>query len=203
MPFASANTPSRPMPAIDVADLHLPDTHADLLQGAAAGSRSTGPGATCHPGDPDRAARTGHASQPPAADDDASGEARHSAPWVGLAQLLGTALAAVTSAFVASRLGVAGTSAGAAFGSVVSSIGAAVYVNSIQHAGRRLRTGSAIAGRVVAARVPGWSPAGGTVGRSAPASFRPGQQERPCRANGSARPGWPGWAWACWRWPGS
>jgi hypothetical protein len=46
----------------------------------------------------------------------------------------------VTSAVAASYFGVTGTVIGAAFGSVVSSVAAALYAQSLTHAGRRIRT---------------------------------------------------------------
>ena len=55
-------------------------------------------------------------------------------------QLAGGALAAVTSAFAASTFGVTGTVVGAAFGSIVSSVAAAVYAHSLTTAGQRIRT---------------------------------------------------------------
>jgi hypothetical protein len=58
---------------------------------------------------------------------------------VRLSQLLATALAAVTAAFLGSRLGVAGTVTGAGVASVVSTIGTALYQNSIDRTGRAAR----------------------------------------------------------------
>jgi len=55
-------------------------------------------------------------------------------------QLAGGALAAVTTAVAASYFGVGGTITGAAFGSVMSSVASAVYVASLGHASRRIRT---------------------------------------------------------------
>lgn len=54
-------------------------------------------------------------------------------------QVLGGACAAVTSALAASFLGVGGTLAGAFVGSLVATIGAAVYAESLARAGKRLR----------------------------------------------------------------
>ncbi|HEY4024197.1 MAG TPA: hypothetical protein VGM75_36315, partial [Pseudonocardiaceae bacterium] len=58
---------------------------------------------------------------------------------VRLSQLLATALAAVTAAFLGSRLGVAGTVAGAGVASVVSTIGTALYQNSLERTTRAAR----------------------------------------------------------------
>ncbi len=58
---------------------------------------------------------------------------------LSLTQIAGGALAAVTAAVAASFLGVAGTLTGAALGSVVSSIGAAVYSTSLSRAARASR----------------------------------------------------------------
>ena len=58
---------------------------------------------------------------------------------VRLSQLLATALAAVTAAFLGSRLGVAGTVTGAGVASVVSTVGTALYQNSIDRTGRAAR----------------------------------------------------------------
>ncbi len=51
---------------------------------------------------------------------------------VKLSQLLATALAAVTAAFLGSRLGVAGTITGAGVASVVSTVGTALYQRSLE-----------------------------------------------------------------------
>jgi hypothetical protein len=68
-------------------------------------------------------------------DDDETREAdKRRAFGLTLPQLAGGALASVTTAVVASRLGVTGTVLGAAFGSVVSTIGAAIYGHSIERA---------------------------------------------------------------------
>ncbi len=58
---------------------------------------------------------------------------------LSLTQVLGGALAAVTAALAASFLGVAGTIAGAAIGSLVATVGSAVYDHSLRTAGARLR----------------------------------------------------------------
>ncbi len=52
----------------------------------------------------------------------------------------GGALASVTAALAASRLGVGGTLIGAAVGSVVSTIGGALYAHSLDRAGQRVIT---------------------------------------------------------------
>ena len=59
-------------------------------------------------------------------------------PDISAAQVAGSALAAVSAAVVASFLGVGGTIVGAALGSIVASIGGAVYSHSFQRAGYRL-----------------------------------------------------------------
>jgi hypothetical protein len=53
-------------------------------------------------------------------------------------QVLATALAAVTAAFLGSRLGVAGTVTGAGVASVVSTLGGALYQSSLDHTSRRV-----------------------------------------------------------------
>jgi hypothetical protein len=58
---------------------------------------------------------------------------------LSLTQIAGGALAAVTATVFASFFGVAGTVTGAALGSVVSSIGAAVYSTSLSRAARASR----------------------------------------------------------------
>jgi len=55
-----------------------------------------------------------------------------------LPQVAGGALAAVTAALAASRLGVTGTVLGAAFGSVISTVGGALYTHSIHRAHQRV-----------------------------------------------------------------
>jgi hypothetical protein len=59
-------------------------------------------------------------------------------PDISAAQVAGSALAAVSAGVVASFLGVGGTIMGAALGSVVASIGGAVYSHSFQRAGYKL-----------------------------------------------------------------
>jgi hypothetical protein len=59
-------------------------------------------------------------------------------PDISAAQVAGSALAAVSAAVVASFLGVGGTIIGAALGSLVASIGGAVYSQSFQRAGYKL-----------------------------------------------------------------
>jgi hypothetical protein len=54
-------------------------------------------------------------------------------------QLLATALAAVTAAFLGSRLGVAGTVTGAGVASVVSTVGTALYQQSLDRTGSAAR----------------------------------------------------------------
>ena len=58
---------------------------------------------------------------------------------LSVAQVLGSALAAATSALAASFLGVAGTIIGALVGSLVATVGSAVYAHSLETAGARLR----------------------------------------------------------------
>jgi hypothetical protein len=64
------------------------------------------------------------------------------AAFLGLTtpQVAGGALASVTAALAASRLGVGGTLIGAAFGSVISTIGGALYAHSLDRAGQRVIT---------------------------------------------------------------
>lgn len=59
-------------------------------------------------------------------------------PDISAAQVAGSALAAVSAAVVASFLGVGGTVIGAALGSIVASIGGAVYSHSFKQAGTKL-----------------------------------------------------------------
>jgi hypothetical protein len=59
-------------------------------------------------------------------------------PDISAAQVAGSALAAVSAAVVASLLGVGGTVIGAALGSVVASVGGAVYSHSFRRAGTKL-----------------------------------------------------------------
>lgn len=69
-------------------------------------------------------------------------EAPSAQPFLGLSlpQVMGSALAAATSALAASFLGVAGTIIGALVGSLIATIGSAVYSHSLRRAGTRLRT---------------------------------------------------------------
>ncbi len=57
---------------------------------------------------------------------------------ISLAQVAGSALAAVSAAVVASFLGVGGTVLGAALGSTVATIAGAVYAHTFRQAGQRL-----------------------------------------------------------------
>ncbi len=59
---------------------------------------------------------------------------------VDLIEVVGGAFAAVSAAFVASTLGVAGTLLGAAVMSVVAAIGGALYTRSLEQAHARVRT---------------------------------------------------------------
>jgi hypothetical protein len=79
-------------------------------------------------------------------------------------QTIGSALAAVTSAFVGSFLGVAGTLIGAALGSIVATVGAALYA-------RTLSSAAAVALRKMPQRRIGGLPAddGDVLAASAPA----------------------------------
>jgi hypothetical protein len=61
-----------------------------------------------------------------------------SRPDISLAQVAGSALAAVSAAVVASFLGVGGTVLGAALGSTVATIAGAVYAHTFRQAGQRL-----------------------------------------------------------------
>lgn len=65
-------------------------------------------------------------------------------PFLGLTlpQLLGGALAAITSALAASVLGVAGTLIGAALGSVLVTVASALYSHTLTTAGSTLRAGA-------------------------------------------------------------
>lgn len=69
-------------------------------------------------------------------------EAEQSRPSLGLSltQVVGGSLAAVTAAFLGSRLGVAGTLIGTGVASIVSAVGAAVYTASLRRARHAIRT---------------------------------------------------------------
>ena len=67
-------------------------------------------------------------------------EERSNRPNVGVVQLAGGALAALSAAVAASTLGVEGTILGAALGSVVASTGGAWYSWSLERTQERLRT---------------------------------------------------------------
>ena len=71
------------------------------------------------------------------------GEPRPRQPFLGLSplQVLGGALAAISAAVVSSYLGVAGTLIGAALASIVSTVGGALYTESMRSAHGRLRQG--------------------------------------------------------------
>jgi hypothetical protein len=59
---------------------------------------------------------------------------------ISLTQVIGSALAAVSAAFAASWLGVAGTLLGAAAVSVIATVGTSVYSHSLRRTRARLRT---------------------------------------------------------------
>jgi hypothetical protein len=84
-------------------------------------------------------------------------------------QVIAGALAAITAAMLGSKLGVAGTVLGAGIASVVSTVGAALYLHSLR------RTTEGIRARV-----------GGEPEESPEPSSEPDEPERPTR-----RPGWP------------
>src|SRR4029079_11939364 len=73
-------------------------------------------------------------------------------PDISAAQVAGSALAAVSAAVVAAFLGVGGTLIGAALGSLVASIGGAVYSHSFQRAGSKIGETKVLA--VVTSRRP-------------------------------------------------
>jgi hypothetical protein len=78
-------------------------------------------------------------------------EARTPALDLSFTKITGGALAAVTTAVAASKLGVNGTLTGAAFGSIVSSIASALYAASLKTAHTRIRTTrTVVTGRGVA-----------------------------------------------------
>lgn len=81
----------------------------------------------------DRTSTSGTAA--PLPDDDA----QRSVLGLTIPQVLGTTLAAATSALAASFLGVAGTLIGAVVGSIVATIGGAVYSHSLGLAAMQLR----------------------------------------------------------------
>ncbi|MGC0420320.1 hypothetical protein [Embleya sp. AB8] len=58
---------------------------------------------------------------------------------VNVVQVVGSALAAISSAFLLSTLGVAGTVIGAALASVVATVGSALYVHLFRRTGEQLR----------------------------------------------------------------
>jgi hypothetical protein len=76
-------------------------------------------------------------SPPPPASDKGPDVSRQG-PEISAAQVAGSALAAVSAAVIASFLGVGGTIIGAALGSIVASVGGAVYSHSFKRAGDRL-----------------------------------------------------------------
>jgi hypothetical protein len=61
-------------------------------------------------------------------------------PDIKLSQLIATALAAITAAFLGSRLGVAGTVIGAGVASIVSTVAGALYQHSLDRTSRTVRS---------------------------------------------------------------
>jgi hypothetical protein len=76
-----------------------------------------------------------------------SDEGRERALNLSFTNIAGGALAAVTTAVAASFIGVSGTVTGAAFGSVVSSVAAALYAASLKTAHSRIRTTRTVVGQ--------------------------------------------------------
>ena len=104
---------------------------------------------------------------------------------LSLTQVLGGALAAMTAAYLGSRLSVAGTVLGAAVASVVAAVAGSLYTASLRRTRERVRTvwqgrvgDSTVPASVEAtgSRDPGWSteapaqPSAPVVGRPAPRS---------------------------------
>ncbi len=77
---------------------------------------------------------------------------------ISATQVAGSALAAVSAAFAASYLGVAGTVIGAALGSIVATVGTATYTASLQRGGqvvrRTVRTGPSVGASAPRVRPP-------------------------------------------------
>lgn len=71
---------------------------------------------------------------------------------LSLAQVLGGALAAMTAAYLGSRLSVAGTVVGAAVASIVAAVAGSVYTASLRSTQHRVRT--ALNGRLAGSAVP-------------------------------------------------
>lgn len=86
-------------------------------------------------------------NRPASTTDTAEAEATTPLLDLSFTKVIGGALAAVTTALAASFLGVTGTLTGAAFGSVVSSLAAAVYAASFRTAGTRIRATRTIVSR--------------------------------------------------------
>ncbi|HEY3606895.1 MAG TPA: hypothetical protein VGL06_05310 [Pseudonocardiaceae bacterium] len=61
-------------------------------------------------------------------------------PDIRLSQLIATALAAITAAFLGSRLGTAGTVIGAGVASIVSTVAGALYQHSLDRTSRSVRS---------------------------------------------------------------
>ena len=95
--------------------------------------------------------RSPHAPRPtdPGADPDGTAKPKID---LSLTQVLGGALAAMTAAFVGSRLSVAGTLAGAALASVVAAVAGNLYTASLRASRERVRT--VFRGRVGDSEVP-------------------------------------------------
>ena len=110
-------------------------------------------------------------------------------PQISLAQVAGSALAAVSAAVVASFLGVGGTVLGAAIGSMVATVGGAVYAHSFRRAGEQARRdqgphrGHPQPGRATATPDPGDVPSS-----SRAASHGAGGPTPPYAESGTARP---------------
>ena len=106
---------------------------------------------------------------------------------VSVVQVLGSALAAVSSAVLLSTVGVAGTLIGAAVGSVIATVGGAVYAYSLDVSRRRVAAAAQLA---AAARLRrGEAPNQRLATQELPAAEAPAQDPVP-GPSGQGRPRW-------------
>jgi hypothetical protein len=127
-------------------------------------------------------------------------------PDVSYAQVAGSALAAVSAAVIASFLGVGGTVLGAALGSLIATLGGAIYAHSFRRAGAKLSETKVLT-VVTRSRAGHGEPGPGDVPLIEPASSDgergptppyaesgpPGTTDEEVIQEGPARPRWMSW----------
>lgn len=125
------------------------------------------------------------------ADNSSSGDKPKLSLGLSGTQTIGSAMAAVTSALVGSFLGVAGTLLGAALGSIVATVGGALYSRTLKSATEVAKVkipGRNRRGLIADGADDGDANAGETLAASAPAAGTEATDRRPARAGKKLTP---------------